>query len=256
MSTHDEHWAGFPSEFEGESALVTTDLGWGEEGPNAKFSTLARVRIANPSPGPDHLQDFLEAIEPFDDALTEALDGKGKGYMVAFVLTEAFREWCFYLPSEAAATALVAAASAKAPGLSASVTTDEDPSWEFYVEVLYPDDSQLRFIADDSVVQQFLEDDDDVEQPRLIEHLAIMPDPFSRDRFVKWCEENGFTVTEAADELDEEMEGFPVAFTHHGPIITDQIWEKTMAATEAADEFGGEYDGWEAAIIKKEEDQD
>ncbi len=56
---------------------------------------------------------------------------------------------------------------------------------------------------------------------------------------MKWCAQNGFEVTEVAKEMDEEYEGFPVEFTHVGPVMMEEIYEKTSLAAEGAEEFDG-----------------
>jgi hypothetical protein len=144
----------------------------------------------------------------------------------------------------------VEAAVESCPGLVPELMVEEDPEWGFYEEVLFPDESQQRFIADESVVDQLQDHGDNGEIPREIEHLAVLPDAASRDRFVEWCGANGFEVTDAAKERDPEMEGFAVEFTHTGPAITEEVWEKTMLATEGAEQCGGEYDGWQSPVMK------
>lgn len=252
MSTHEEHWAGFPSEFDDAPALVTTDLGWADEGPDRRRRTLVIVRLPIP-PNTDAeagLSEFLEQIEPFDDAVTSELVDRLDAVPVGMLLTATHRWWCFYAPSGEGAPEILEKVADACPGHTPELMVEDDVEWAFYEEVLFPDEAQQRFIADESVVDELQEHGDNGEIPRPIEHLAILPDAEARDQFVEWCSENGFTVTDNAADLDDETDGIGVEFNHVGPAVTEEIWEKTMLASEAAERFGGEYDGWQSAVIK------
>jgi hypothetical protein len=251
MAKHEEAWGGFPSEFEDVPALVTADLGWAEEGPDPRRGMLIRVRVATPEPDEnDGLAPFLEHVAPFDDAITAELSKKLNAVPVGQLISGVSRWWCFYASRADGAQDIVSRAAAKAKDIAPEVVVEDDPEWNFYADVLFPDDGQQRYMADESVIAQLVENGDNSEIPRPIEHLAILPDTPARDRFVEWCADNGFAVTEAADEYDDEFEGYPVEFTHVGPASLEEIFEKTSLATEGAEQFEGEYDGWQTSIMK------
>ena len=254
MATHQEAWAGFPSEFDDGPALVTVDLGWADEGPDPRRTTLILVRLAAPDPeaaGEESVAAFLDELDSFDDALTSTLSKKLNAATVGMILTTSHRWWCYYASKGDNAAEIVATiARETAPEHTPEVMSEDDPEWDFYSDALFPDDAQLRFIADDNVVDQLQSNGDNAETPRPIEHYAYLPDPESRDRFAEWCEANGFTVTDVGQELNEEADAYVVQFNHVGPAITEEIWEKTMLASEAAEKLGGEYDGWESRVMK------
>ncbi len=252
MSTHRENWAGFPSMIDDAPALVTTDLGWADyEEPDGMRPTLLRVGIAAPAMEEEEaFSAFLESVRPFDEALTEAILAELNGAFVGTLFTESQRWWIFYAPVSAGADKVVREAARKAPGHMPELLIDRDPEWSFYAEVLFPDESQLRYIADRSVVDELEEQGDESDVPRPIEHRAFFPDAKSRDRFVKWCGKNGFEVAGVSGEMSDELEGFSVEFTHVGPAVIDDICEKTLLATEGAEKSGGAYDGWQTSIVK------
>ncbi len=251
MAKHQESWGGFPSEFEDAPALITCDLGWADEGPDPRRGMLIRVRVAVPEPDEEEgLGPFLESITPFDDAINAELQKKLNAVTVGTILTSQWRYWCFYASRSDGAQDIVARAATKVKGVTPEVIIEDDPEWEFFGEVLFPDEAQQRYMADESVVSQLMDNGDESDVPRTIEHLAIFADAKSRDKFVAWCKQNGFDVTNTSKDYDEEFEGFLVEFTHVGPALTDDIFEKTSLACEGVDQFEGDYDGWQTTIVK------
>jgi len=120
-------------------------------------------------------------------------------------------------------------------GYELDVNTEEDPERNRYWEDLFPDPFSWQLLNDIKATQQLKEVDDDLEQPRQIDHFTSFDSLAAQTSFLEWAVSEGFKVESSAVDAANLESVNPI----------------TYMIREKCDELKGCYDGWEAVVVER-----
>lgn len=190
-----------------------------------------------------------DVIEPFEERALAAAAAAGLVF-VGRVRHGGVWELTFYGAGEGARGARAALAELDASSLDGrrvTTTSQLDPSWRYYRELLLPDADRERWMDDRRLVEILRAQGDALVKPRRIDHRAVFTTVASRDAFLTEVERHGFQRDEAPAE-EAEAPAFPARVWRVDPIELDHIHEVVMILVDAALARGGVYEGWTASI--------
>lgn len=251
------HWAQYMLNVEGQPASCVIDLSYGETGRDEELPVCTLVRVPFQTASDDGFGDAdeVERLHEFEDqTLTPAAATLGL-VLVATVRGGGQLDFWFYGPADHAEELLDAAADAL-EGYEVQGGSQDDPEWEQYFDVLFPDQQGLRQIADQQVLMALLDAGDDGHTPRAIEHMAVFESKEAADDFAAKLKEEGFRIDGVGEHLSEEEGGgkqWQVEFSNESPAEIAHILPITTHLDELAEACGGSYDGWQTQVISGSE---
>jgi hypothetical protein len=125
------------------------DLAAKAHAPAASHPVRLVVRVAMRAPRPDGLRstDEAEALYALEDHVTASVRDALDAIFVGRVVAQGYVSLVFYLPGASVALAddLTRVTGSAAP-YALQWNVDDDPEWDFYRELLYPDARALEAI--------------------------------------------------------------------------------------------------------------
>lgn len=259
-------WAQYFFQIDDQPASCLIDLAHAEMAPDQERPVCTLLRVPLLTPGDDGMgeQEEMERLRVFEDRFLVETAARMGLVMVASVRGGGQMDFWFYGPTDRAEEMLDAAA-AVLEGYEVQGGSQEDPEWEQYLSVLYPDREAQRQIGDSRVLMSLLEAGDDGHVPRPIEHLAVFATREQADRFAAKLTEQGFRVDEVRamaeegeggedddEESGESDAGWAVEFCNQSKADLESILPVTSLLEELAESCGGAYDGWQTTVITEE----
>lgn len=126
---------------------------------------------------------------------------------------------------------------------------DEDPEWDIYFNFLYPDEYSFQAMMNRRVIQNLMEQGDNSEAEREVDHWLYFSNSKDRDFFVNKAEGMGYKIN-SLEELEERNYPYQVHISrldkaeyHH---INNIVWE----LLDIIRSLNGYYDGWGCPIVK------
>lgn len=258
-------WAQYFFQIEEQPASCLIDLAYAESAPDQERPVCTLLRVPLQSPGEDGMgeQEEMERLRAFEDRFLLETAARMGLVMVASVRGGGQLDFWFYGPTDRAEDLLDASAGVL-EGYEVQGGSQDDPEWEQYLSVLYPDRDVQRQIGDSRVLMSLLEAGDDGHVPRPIEHLAVFATRAQADEFAAKVAEMGFRVDEVreleteapADAEDDDQEesgtGWGVEFCNESKADLESILPVTTHLEGLAESCGGAYDGWETSVVSGE----
>lgn len=247
-----EHWDVYFGYMEDKPASVVLDMDvWQEidtEAYNNGFALKIKLKTPNPDGfAVDEEAELLNEIE--DDFINNNL---AKDYLqVGRITSDGERDIIFYSQKNEKKDLIIAAERIYKPaGYDFEVfEIEEDETWEFYFDFLYPNPYQMQHMGNRDLVERLEEEGDPLVTPRKVEHWVYFEDKKDMKRFIKAVKKEGFAIEDESDEQDEDGK-FVLSISRADSVDYDSINDVTDLLVETAEECEGEYDGWETFVIK------
>jgi hypothetical protein len=212
-------------------------------------ATMAYLRVLMRRPRADGLSSQGE----FDDliALEDRVTGKiiqgGAAIFVGRNTSGGNRDFFFYVADPAKFEDDARAAMREFPAYKYESGTREDPEWQTYFEFLHPSQTELQRILNRRVLGQLQQQGDNANNPRKIDHLALLPNAEAQSAFAGYVRAEGFDTASVLGEPNSDGQ-FAVAFSRiDQPALIDEIVEPLFLK---ATELGGVYDGWGCPVSR------
>lgn len=137
----------------------------------------------------------------------------------------------------------------KYKNLKYEILIGDDPSWERYLEDLYPDIFERQWMQDRNVVDLMGNNGDHLQTAREIKHWLYFENQKSREDFKSQIDPNIYRIIEE-NELEEDSKfPFQLIISHTSAVEFETISQYTTELLKKAIEVGGDYDGWESPVI-------
>jgi hypothetical protein len=261
LSDHQADWAVYPTMIDDSPAFILADLGWAESHPDLTRTTWLHVRFPFTEQTEDGLPapETMDQVEAIEESLITPIESALNAVHVGSMSHQGFRHVFFYAPTDRGLADAVRIAAGQYPKNIPSGISREDPDWDLYGDVLWPEGWSMEFVLNARVCSNLLDAGDDAEQARPIDHLAYFSNPNSRGEFESWLKDNDYQVVdlnerskEDDDSDDEEFNPFAIEFVHTGPADPYELSNRSWDLREKAASLGGEYDGWATEPVKAE----
>lgn len=247
-----EHWDIYFGYIEDKLASVVLDMDIWQEIDTEKFkhSFCLRFNVKEPNEDGFPIGTEAEEINEIEDTYIEFLSLKNF-INVGRVTTNGVRDIIFY-SDQILKTTLIEAADRfiKPTGYQYEIfDIEEDENWEFYFDFLYPNQYQQQHMGNRQVVDSLEKSGDRLDVPRKVDHWLYFEKTEMMKRFAKIIKEEGFSIEDEANELDEEGK-YPISISRIDSVDFHSINEVTDLLIEISEKCEGEYDGWETFVIE------
>jgi hypothetical protein len=239
----------YPCLIDGAPGSIYVNLRFESATPPEARDTRYTVTILMTDGGPHGIgtAEEGEALNACEESIIASAKEAGLVYVGR---TRSRGEWEMTFYGAAGKADLLRRDAAKHAGArTAVVTTDYDPAWRYYSQVLLPDDERKRWMDDRRMVDILVEQGANVLQPRRVDHRASFVTEQARDAFVAEALREGFTLEPTPALRESSLERrFSAQVYRTDSIELDHIHDVVMTLADAAATHGGAYDGWTAGI--------
>jgi regulator of RNase E activity RraB len=129
--------------------------------------------------------------------------------------------------------------------------TQNDPSWNQYLNVLFPDEDDLQKMLNREVLDVMGENGDKPETPREVLHWVYFTRESDRSDFEAALQIKGYRIESETHHSGEENP-YSVCFGKVQECTGEAIDKVVSEMTKLAEQFQGNYDGWEAQVMSDE----
>lgn len=235
-----ENWNFYPLLVDGKPASIFVDLGIARAVPAAEFPNMAYLRVRMNQPREDGLssQQEYDTLIALEKDVTETVESGGRSLYVGRKTSSGNRDFYFYT-NDRDIEANLSKAMGNWPAFKFQTGARADNEWSTYWEFLYPSPEDLQKIGNRDVIDQLLENGDQIDRPRKIDHFAAFKTSADRDQFARHILAQGYSVSQTEDDNDKE---YWIEFDRTDS--PDQIDDITIDLYRNAKAHNGDYDGW------------
>ena len=241
-----EDWDFYQLLVDSEPASIYLDLGLAGTAPVNSQPHMSYVRVFMRQPREDGLssQEEFETLVELEEALTEAVSRNGATTFAGRNTSSGNRDFYFYTADPAAFGESAESAMTGYPDYRFEIGTRLDPEWKVYFDFLHPSADDLERISNRRVLESLAADGDDPSKPRMIDHVACLPDAGAAERMQRYLIELGFLVE--APRIEDG--GLELAFQRiDQPESIDDV---VLPIARRVRELGGDYDGWGCVAVE------
>lgn len=253
-------WDAYQSTSHDSPCVVRLDLGIREEAPIQNANKLAKLHIQTKSLFSKKLN--FDLVNEIEDVIYSQLTEND--FYVGAITRPDTRSFYIYTKDEDTLRNTLESIVSRYKKIQVDLSFEEDAEWGFYLQELYPDQSEdqwvldrdvmdqikRRWVMDKSVTDQLEKHNDASHIPREVLHWIYFMDEESREAFKKEVSKSGYQIVEE-NKLEEEQEcAYQLLISHISAVDLDTINKATTRLLTAAQAVGGNYDGWETQIVK------
>jgi len=124
----------------------------------------------------------------------------------------------------------------------------KDAKWDFYFSELYPSELEYHHIVSAKIISQLMDEGDDLESSREVEHYVSFQTPTQKDRFVKKLNIDGFIYKDdvATDDFEHG-----VALVKNQSVTEDEMKKTINELFLQIKKEHGFYEGWSTVLVQK-----
>lgn len=236
---------------EGSAASIFVKMGLGAWAPQLERTQRLRVIIPIKNPREDGLIDHQEEVEQLwaiEEELVETLEESSDALFVGRVTTGGIRDFVFYYPEGERPEFTVQKFFAHYPQYEADVNMAEDTDWEFFQDILMPDEYESLAMSIDHKVRALAEAEDPVEQPRPVNVLLSFEEKEARASFIESLSED---VSRELIEPNDEDPRFLIELTKNIEATPNALGDFCLLMFKEVKELGGEFEGWNCPAVSE-----
>jgi uncharacterized protein (TIGR01619 family) len=244
-----DNWKPYLCNVNEKLASILVNLGLREAVPITSKPWLLWVWVYFQSPRPDGLSDSKEAptLYKIEDALTPSIERECQGILCGRITTEGRREFYFYGENKNGFPRAVKEALANFAGYKFDMGEQEDPSWNQYLNVLYPSLEDLERIANMDLLDKLVERGDVLTVAREVQHWMSFRSEQSRALFREAAASAGYGIAGETEFEGEFPFGISIARTQS--IEQKLIDQTVIELLRLCHTFNGDYEGWETPVV-------
>lgn len=210
-----------------------------------------KLRLPLKAPRGDGLSTQEEAgqLNQLDERLDEIITGRGGEYLGR--VTNNGARWVLgLLPDGGSGLEAELSAAAAQAGYVPEVHIQPDPGRSVYWNDLYPSEDDRQVMRDMEVQAVLIEEGDNVEKARQIDHWAYFRDEAAAQDYARWAASAGYQSVTAAPSEYGAPAPWLVRMHHIGTIQLTDISTRSLALLQRARDMQGHYDGWESPVTR------
>ncbi len=249
MSIDWKGWKPYLCNVNNKPASILVDLELRKMAPIEAKPWLLWVWVYFQSPRSDGLSSANEApiLYEIEDALYPQVSSTCNALLCGRITTEGRREFYFYGETDVDFRRAVEIALSGFKKYKFDLGQKRDPSWEQYINVLYPWPEDLQKIANMDTLDVFAKQGDVHSVLRAVQHWLYFPSNQARNLFRSAALAAGFKIDSETTSKSELP--FAISVVCVQPIDQISIDTTVLELMNLCQNFGGDYDGWEAPVI-------
>lgn len=254
-NSYEPDWDVYFSTIENKPAYIGVDLNLNSIAPLIDKTQMIEVSIHLLSNQVDGFpaDEEWEALGQIEDGLAEKLEAELQAIFSGKTLSDGRRRFYFYAAYSDQYERYVSQVMSFFPKYRYEYKNYEDPSWDTYFDLLFPQPIDLQRISNSRVVRHLQEQGDQQEVPRQIDHWIYFQNQADRETYWQAIKNKGFQVEDL--EFEKESPGMPykLQISRIDQADEETINDVCIELWQLAKKYNGEYDGWETYFIKADQ---
>lgn len=246
-----DNWKPYLCNVNDKLASILVNLGLRNSVPILSKPWLLWVWVYFQTPRPDGLSDSKEApaLYKIEDALTSSLARECQTILSGRITTQGRREFYFYGETRDRFHKAVRDVLDRFEGYKFEVGEQKDPSWNQYLNVLYPSLEDLERIANTDLLDQLVKKGDLLTVPREIQHWISFRSEQARHSFREAVRAAGYGI--AGETVSDGEFPFGISITRTQSIEQKVIDQTVIELLKLCHNFNGDYEGWETPVVTR-----
>lgn len=213
------------------------------------FYIKIKYRVTKESDFP--VGNKLKKMYLIKDAIIDRMKSVGDHYYVGSFMYDGSRFEYYYVKDATGIERQIDKLfKSKFRGEKYDVFVKADPSWDLYINFLYPNDEIKNFMSNRDTVIQLENAGDMLSTSRKIDHYATFSSQNDMNLFAEAVEKLSYTISYKKKTEDPK---FPheIKFHRKNATTMESVTKFTTKLIELCTEFHGNYDGWETYVVRK-----
>lgn len=213
------------------------------------FYIKIKYRVTKESDFP--VGNKLKKMYQIKDAIIDRMKSVGDHYYVGSFIYDGSRFEYYYVKDVTGIERQIDKLfKDKFRGEKYDVFVKADPSWDLYINFLYPNDEIKNFMSNRDTVIQLENAGDMLSTSRKIDHYATFSSQNEMNLFAEAVEKLSYTISYKKKTEDPK---FPheIKFHRKNATTMESVTKFTTKLIELCTEFHGNYDGWETYVVRK-----
>ena len=192
-----------------------------------------------------------EYVYRIEDAVEEIVEQHGDMLVGVVKCDERVRIFAYTKNELGYDDEISAVMSKNFPDYAYTLAVVDDPDWELYFDVLYPDRYEYQSIMNMRLIEDIKSDGDSMV-PRVLEHCLLFKTEENGEAFLAKVIEDCFIKLSSENQTDNEDidKEYPYVLVIGREDAFENIDEIVWYLMDLAEEFDGEYSGWGCKIVK------
>ena len=192
-----------------------------------------------------------EYVYRIEDAVEEIVEQHGDMLVGVVKCDERVRIFAYTKNELGYYDEISAVMSKNFPDYAYTLAVVDDPDWELYFDVLYPDRYEYQSIMNRWLIENIKSDGDSMV-PRVLEHCLLFKTEENGEAFLAKVIEDCFIKLSSENQTDNEDidKEYPYVLVIGREDAFENIDEIVWYLMDLAEEFDGEYSGWGCKIVK------
>jgi len=192
-------------------------------------------------------EEFLETKE----SLIITLESHERAKYVGMRVVDGWSELYFYADDSKEMSNMVAKIMASV-NYKYESSIVRDAKWDFHHKNIYPTELELTHIESEKIIFLLQEEEDDISQPREIEHYVSFDTPTQKERFLSDLGSLDFSLK---DEIDSESFDNGLALVKIHAPSSEIVRAEVEALYGVLKKYQGYYEGWSTTLIEDAEQE-
>lgn len=251
LARMEDDWNSYFCKVNDSLASIYLNMGLMQDAPMLSKNWLLWVWVYFNQPRPDGLSSSDEAPVLFkiEDKLNEQMKTQFGAILSGRITTEGRREFYFYGEHNNGLADCVASVLGAFNDYEFDCGSQEDTTWNQYLNVLYPSEEELQKMKNRDVLE-ILERQGDIHTVvREVSHWFYFQTAAQRDGFLKDAMQVGYREGKRFSG-GHELRPFGIIIHRDQAATSDSIDEAVIELFRLAKHHGAEYDGWETSVEK------
>jgi len=247
-----EYWESYVKIIDGHKAMISFNAGVADDVPNPEYMYVGFVKVKLNNPQEDGLvtQDESDDIGFIEDRLEmESLRWRSGRYL-GRIISNGEVNFIYALKLDFEWSNTVYSAMQNFPEYVYEYGSRVDMEWDVYQKLLFPTIREWQIIANHHSCNSLLEQGDDLQTLRAIEHKVYFESEENRIKFIELIEQDGFMVQDTTEVPFNKKTMYGVHFFRKDKPFFYDIDALTMQIIDKSEGLGGMYDGWECSLVK------
>jgi regulator of RNase E activity RraB len=245
-----EYWEIYMKNLEGHPASIQFNAGISMDVEEIKYAypTVAFVKAKLKEPNEHGLLSEHEEPEILfmEDKLEASMIKFRIGKYVGRVISDGYVTFLYYVQYTYNWPDFIAYALNEHESYEVTNGYSEDPEWNYYNKLLYPNAKEWQMIQNHKVCDNLRKQGDNLHMERLVEHKLYFEDDGKKEALKNALEAMKFQIKE---EITNEEGVKGLHFYRLDKVFYHDIDELTLHLIDIAQSHNAQYDGWETSAL-------